>query len=279
MKYIASTVLALVCSGAPAWADVVVLKGGERIEGVVREDGDEVSVRLDFGTLTLDRAEVASIERAASPLSRIEEKRAALAPGDAEGLYRLGLEAERAGLSSQARGLFREVLRLAPDHRGARAALGYRQHEGKWLSEEEFMISRGYVFHRGQWITREALASIERAEAQQKRAAERARDAQADRDKIAQLERDVAAAKKEARAAREQAERSRTVTYPTYLPLYGDGSWQVQPGGPISVVVGGPGASVAIGNPPPPPPASQPPPPPPPPPRPPPENHGARRLP
>ncbi len=48
--------------------DVIVLKNGGKLEGVIIHDkGDEVVVRLKYATVELDRSEIASIEKKAEP--------------------------------------------------------------------------------------------------------------------------------------------------------------------------------------------------------------------
>lgn len=180
-------------------ADVVVLKDGERIEGVVEERGDEVVVRLDYGDVGFARSEVVRIERRASPLSRFEARAAALAPRDVNGRYRLGLEAERAGLTSLARRLFAEVVAIEPDHRGARAALGQRLHAGRWRTEDEVKEAEGFVKRGDRWITPDAAAALDAEARREAEAAQRVEDAR----KLAALEARVARAEADARAARE----------------------------------------------------------------------------
>lgn len=56
--------------------DVILLKNGGRLEGVIVHDqGDEVVVRLKYATVELDRGEIASIEKKAAPASGAGGKR------------------------------------------------------------------------------------------------------------------------------------------------------------------------------------------------------------
>lgn len=181
-----------------ALADVVVLKDGERVEGIVTERGELVELRRDFGTITFERGEVKSIERAENPLVAFEARAFKLAERDAEGRYKLGVEAERAGFDAFARELFRQVIAVAPEHRGARAALGYRRQGESWLTEDEYMSQQGYVRLGGGWITREALAAIEHEEAVRREALEEAKRRDADAARIAALEAAVERARVEA---------------------------------------------------------------------------------
>jgi hypothetical protein len=61
MKYAFAIVLAL---SAPAWADIVKLKDGEKLQGqVIKESDTEVVIRVGYGLVTLDRRDVESIEK------------------------------------------------------------------------------------------------------------------------------------------------------------------------------------------------------------------------
>ncbi len=238
---------------APVWADSVVLKDGDRLEGIVTEKGDEVEIRMDLGTVSFAKSDVASIERGATLLSELEARAKKLKREDVEGHYRLGLEAEQRGLGSLARSLFREALEQSPEHKGARAALGYRLHEGRWLTEDEFMSSQGYLKRQGQWVTAEAARAIDDAEAKRRAVWEAERRRETDEKKIAALEKQVAEARAEAARAEERA-RAKPL-YPSYVPVYGNNGYVVQQssGFGISLSLGGPGGSVHAGVPPPPP--------------------------
>jgi len=102
MKYIFGIVPAAVLAllAIPAAADVVRLHDGSTIEGVVREEGDEVVLEMGDGGCRLPKSSVASIERkpfVAPPSAREIEKPAmtaakpaAIAPKPtADEIYRL----------------------------------------------------------------------------------------------------------------------------------------------------------------------------------------------
>lgn len=52
--------------------------------------------------------------------------------------FQLGEWALARGLAAEARGCFERAVALDAFHEGARLALGHRQHEGRWYSEEEY---------------------------------------------------------------------------------------------------------------------------------------------
>jgi hypothetical protein len=64
LRRLLPVVLCALCLAGSAAADVVVLKGGRRVEGkVIAEDGKTVRVRTAFGELEFPRADVVKIER------------------------------------------------------------------------------------------------------------------------------------------------------------------------------------------------------------------------
>lgn len=218
----AAVLTSLLCSTLTLGAagDVVSLNDGERVEGIVTERGDEVDVRLDFGTITFAKSEIKSIERSASPLTVLESRAAKLSERDVEGRYRLALEAEKAGFDAFGRALHRQVIALSSDHKGARAALGYRKHDNAWLTEDDYMTQQGYVRMGSGWVTREAAANIERLEAERLSLLEDARRRDADEQRIRALEAEVAAVR------RETAEQGAQGGEPLWVPYWNGSAYQ-----------------------------------------------------
>lgn len=142
----------LFAAALPLSADVVVLKNGSRFEGQVTEASDRVQIRMDSGNMSFPRESVSAVERKASPLDLLSEKRAALDAGDIEGHYGLARWAKREGLTVAATEEFETVVALDPDHAGAREALGYRLVDGQWMTETEWHAARGEVREGGAWV-------------------------------------------------------------------------------------------------------------------------------
>lgn len=154
VKRIAGLVLGILVS-APAWADEVVLNNGAVFSGVVREQGGKVHVEVDFGTMTFNRSQVRSIIRSENPIREFGRRKAEAS--DADGCFELGLWAREKGLKTRARDMFRKAIGLNPDHERARTALGYLRFDGRWLTEDEFMVARGFIKQRGEWLKRETV--------------------------------------------------------------------------------------------------------------------------
>lgn len=178
-------VIAAMAVALPGFADEVVLRNGSLFTGVVREEGDNVILEVDFGTVTFRRSEVREIRRTEDPLKeydrRYKEAR------DARGYYALGLWAREKGLTTRSNELFQKVISLDPDHEGARGALGYERFEGRWLAGDDLMLARGYVKHEGRWLKREMVERLLEQENQARTESER----QAAAERIARMRREV----------------------------------------------------------------------------------------
>jgi len=157
---------------AVARADIVKLKDGRKLEGeIIEESSLEVKLKMRFGTQSFPRSEIASIERKKTDAQELEERKNALREGDADGRFQLMRWAERQGLRREAKELLNEVLRLDPDHAGAREANGQKKVDGKWIDaaeadvllagrEEDALRAKGYVLHEGQWRSPEEMQKI-----------------------------------------------------------------------------------------------------------------------
>jgi len=210
MKPLALAAILVAAAGA-ARADEVVLRNGARFEGQVKESGDTVTVVMDFGSMTFKKIDVARVVRSTSALAEFDAKILDLKVDDLEGRYKLGLWARQKELNQRAQKTFEEILVRDPEHAGAREALGYRKHEGRWLSEDQIKIEKGLELFRGEWVRRDLADDIRRIEAE--RAAESSR--------IAELERmQVRVAEAEAAANRAKEEAARARANDDYFPRY-----------------------------------------------------------
>ncbi len=144
----------LVCL-ATAFADVVVLKDGRRLEGkIVKETEDTVTLRGKYGEVEISRDEIAAIERGPTSLEEYR-RRASQVKGTAEAHYELGRWCMEKGLKTEAGKHYREALKIDPAYSPAGKALGYEEVDGKWLSPDEAKKARGLVEFEGKWITKE----------------------------------------------------------------------------------------------------------------------------
>ena len=160
MKIHALSILAgLTLAAAPVWADAVVLKDGRTLEGAVSVRDGQVVVRHRFGEIRVSEADVVRIDETDDAWDQLERLRGQLAHGTADERYRFAMFAREEGFTDEARKALLSVLRVDTDHPGARAALGYVQHEGRWITEEDRNLAMGLVQYRGEWLTPEEKAA------------------------------------------------------------------------------------------------------------------------
>ena len=197
--------VAIASLAATSVADVVHLKSGATLEGQVVKTDDGVIVKLPAGEVRISTAAIARIETKPSVLDEFAKRAAGLKDDDLAGLVELAQWAQARGLKTQARDLWRSVLAMNPEHALARQALGYRNVNGKWMTEDEAMKARGLLKHDGEWMTPEAAARLRTLQAELELAREKRRAAEAE------LER-----------AREDAER---VDQRPDMPIVGYNPW------------------------------------------------------
>ncbi len=224
---LAAAVLA-VLGCVPLWADIVQLKKGGTVEGIVTEEKDVYVVETAYGITRIRKEEVETVILQKSALATYRERAAALQPGDAAGWHDLARWARGEDLTPQADEAYQNVLAIDPDHAQAREALGFVQHEGRWMTRDEQMEAKGWIQVEGKWMSPEAAtlqralaekASLEAqarsAEAEARTAEARAREEEASAakaDRLAEAKAaEAATAQARAAAAREEADRARAL--------------------------------------------------------------------
>lgn len=199
----APLVLALAALTAPALADTVVLRDGRRLQGRTETVGDELVIRQKHGEVRVAKADIVRIEHEDDVYSQLERKQRELGSGTADERYTLGVWCRDNHMDSEGRTAFLSVLKLDPDHAGARAALGYVKEDNRWITEEDQMRARGLVKFENRWVTPAEKVRGEAEIADKKaRAKELARKNEEDKElkRKAKLE-----SEREARLARIQA--------------------------------------------------------------------------
>lgn len=169
---LALTCLAVLAAGSWAAADEVILKNGQTLEGIVSETDDRVVVEVGFGTVTLDKAQVKEIVRRGTALQDYEER--SKAAKTAEDHYQLGQWAQEKGLKQRAEEHYRRAMALEPEYAPARRQLGYVEHEGQWLTRDQYMALKGFTQHEGRWIPWDLFEKLRKDDMQ----------AQADRERL-----------------------------------------------------------------------------------------------
>lgn len=158
-------ILGFLLFAAPVLADVIHLKGGGRVEGVIRESGDTLQVTTRYGACSVAKGDVVSIDRVPGLVEKFFEQLAALPAGDAEGRWELAEWARKSNCPGLRRIACERVIETEPDHPEARAVLGHEQVDGVWMPHDDAMAARGYQRVGDRWISpAEAAAMAEAAE-------------------------------------------------------------------------------------------------------------------
>ncbi len=192
---------------ALALADEVYLKGAGKLSGKVVEERDgTVMVDVGDGVVGVPASRIDRIVKGPSPLDEYQTRAKALQPNDTRSWRNLGHWAEQQGLFRQSKEAYQHVLQTAPDDLEARAALGYVQHGGKWVTEEESYAARGFVQYNGAWMSPEQAQAEQAAEAADE---QRRNAAQAETDAaVAQMKQEIKE-RDAAQQARDDEERRR----------------------------------------------------------------------
>lgn len=214
--------LAVLLLASPALADEVILRNGSVFTGVVREEGDRVTIQMDYGSMSFRKIDVREVRRTEDPLKELEVRtQKASEPKD---YYELALWARDRGLKGRSDELLAKVLSLDPEHEAARKSLGYEKFQGQWLRGDELMVARGFIKHRGKWLqkdTVEQLLAQENAEAIE-------HDRQKTIRQLAEMDREIELSKIELERERIEADLEKA------RRLRAWGGWQ--PGYPVLVL-------------------------------------------
>lgn len=127
----AALMILLLLSTLPAHADELQLRNGSTFTGRVREDGAQVRIEMEFGTMTFSKVDVRSITRSQDPLTVYEEKSRKAA--SVQELLDLAAWARTKDLPGKANETYSRVLKLDPDQVDARKALGYVHEQGQGM--------------------------------------------------------------------------------------------------------------------------------------------------
>lgn len=114
-------------------ADVVYLKDGGSLEGVVSEENGKIVVRSGSIKMVLEKDRILRIEAKKPPREEYQERLAKVPARDARAHYNLGLWCLDKRLPSEARDCFVRVLVLDPNHQEAHRNLGHTQRDGQWV--------------------------------------------------------------------------------------------------------------------------------------------------
>ena len=190
-------------------ADDIFLKGGGRVSGrILSRTETSIEVDVGAGLVTLPMTSVVSIEEKRSSLDEYHERAAALDAGDVNGWLQLAKWASSQGLGTQAFRAYEQVLTVDPGNAAANQGLGRVLLDGRWVTEDESYLARGFVRFEGEWMTPSEQAAILRE-----------RDAAIQADQ-ARLDAERRAQDAEARAREAEAAAAANAGYPIYWGGY-----------------------------------------------------------
>lgn len=143
LPFVLAALAALTCGAA--FADTVVFKTGQEVEGTVLDRGDRVEVKILEGMMTYRKDLIREIRKTASPVAWYDAQTSKLASTDAAGHFRLAIDCVVRKLYKPALAELKIVLAADPGHAGAHAISMDRYSNRRWLTEDEAMRVRGYV--------------------------------------------------------------------------------------------------------------------------------------
>lgn len=142
-----------VLAPAPLHADTLVFANGARLEGVVQKTKDGYLLETPAGWSRFSKSAVLDVIVGKSQLQEYRDRRAVLEKSDLEGHVTLARFAQNAGLEKEAKELYGRVVELQPDNTEGRAALGYQQFNGQWVTRETMLTQLGMVQVGSEWAT------------------------------------------------------------------------------------------------------------------------------
>jgi hypothetical protein len=147
--------LAGLFAAQPLCADVFVLNNDGRVEGTLLNPDESPRknyiVKTGTGQITIDKSQVKDVIIQSPDELEYAKIRFTFADTVDE-QWKLAEWCRERGLSRERNVHLERVVELDPNHKQARAALGYGQINGRWLRREDAMKERGYVWHRGRWM-------------------------------------------------------------------------------------------------------------------------------
>ena len=145
-------------------ADLFYLSSGGQISGQLLNTSQNprtvYDVKTDDGTrLALPASQVRKFEPT-SDARRHYERFLVGMPDSAEGNWKMAQWCQTKGLTDEREHHLGEAVRLDPEHRESRLALGYTSLDGKWIKTDEWNRRRGYVYHQGSWMTPQEVEAL-----------------------------------------------------------------------------------------------------------------------
>ncbi|NUN50853.1 MAG: hypothetical protein HUU15_18760 [Candidatus Brocadiae bacterium] len=152
MKLTLNALLLSLIAGLAA-ADTVHTTDGRRLEGKVKDLGDEIQLEGKYGSTRLRKAQVSKIEYGKTTAEIYAEKAALLKADDARGHWALAQWCKEQGLSGEFRLEAQAAIAADTDYEPARLALGHQKIDGQWRTPDQIREGNGEVKRNGTWMT------------------------------------------------------------------------------------------------------------------------------
>ena len=149
-----------------ARADIYLLNDDGQVTGelINKEDAarkDYVIRTADGAIVTVAKTQIKSIIPQNDAEAEYNQVRPTFAD-TAEDQTRLADWCRDHSLSRQRQAALERVVELEPENRAARLALGYRQINGHWMTQEQLMREQGKVYYQGDWVLQQEVEVLER---------------------------------------------------------------------------------------------------------------------
>jgi hypothetical protein len=138
-----------------ATADILVLNSGGQIKGTI-VNADESPrksyvIKTDAGQITVDKSQVKEVISQSPDELEYERIRFTFADTVDE-QWKLAEWCREKGLARERTGHLERVIELDPNHKQARAALGFSKIDGRWNRREDALKERGFIEYKGKWM-------------------------------------------------------------------------------------------------------------------------------
>ena len=120
----------------PVRADVVTLRGGNRIEGLIldhKTNEREIRLLTLKGEVPIPRSQAVDVRQEGTALERYEFAQKLLKADDVSSQFELARWCEANDLAAAAKGRLEQVIHLDPNHAAARRLLGFVRQNGQWV--------------------------------------------------------------------------------------------------------------------------------------------------
>ena len=152
--------LILLLLAGPAVAeddDIIILKEGGMYKGtILSQRGSSVKMRVNGKILTIKKKEIRKIIAKPKPEAEYKKRAKEVNRKDVEGNFQLAMWCKAQGLKTEMKKHLDYVLKVDPEHEGARIESGFGNYEGEWHPVTE-LESRGLAFFDGKWMPKAEL--------------------------------------------------------------------------------------------------------------------------